>query len=194
VLVALCALVMVGACGTAGPATPAVPMTDGAPRPAAARGPGAATPGLAAPAGVRLDAIDVDARIVPVGVDGPQMEVPRDVTTVGWYRFGPGPGSDRGSSVLAGHVDDRVQGRGAFYRLADTRPGDPVQVDLDDGRRVEYRVSRVERVDKARLPVDALFDRRGGPRLTLVTCGGEFDEQARSYRDNVVVVAVPAGR
>ncbi len=54
--------------------------------------------------------------------------------------------------------------------------------------------ARVERVDKARLPVDSLFDRRGGPRLTLVTCGGEFDQQARSYRDNVVVVAVPAGR
>lgn len=193
-LLALCALVMAVGCGTAPPSTPAVPTIDGAPRPAAAPGPGAATPGLAAPAGVRLDAIDVDARIVPVGVDGPQMEVPEDVATVGWYRFGPGPGANRGSSVLAGHVDDRVQGRGAFYRLADTRPGDPVRVDLADGRRVEYRVSRVERVDKARLPVDALFDRRGGPRLTLVTCGGEFDQQARSYRDNVVVVAVPAGR
>ncbi len=28
-----------------------------------------------------------------------------------------------------------------------------------------------------------------GAELRLITCGGEFDEKSRSYRDNVVVYA-----
>jgi LPXTG-site transpeptidase (sortase) family protein len=121
------------------------------------------------------------------------MEVPEDVATVGWYRFGPGPGEGAGSAVLSGHVDDRVQGRGAFYRLSDLEPGDPVGVELADGTAVDYRVTLVERIAKEELPVDRLFARDGAPRLTLVTCGGDFDREARSYRENVVVTAEPVG-
>ena len=156
---------------------------------------GAAEPGdqVAAPTRVRLAAIDVDAAVVDVGVDGlGEMEVPEDVTTVGWYRFGPGPGSPAGSSVLSGHVDDRVQGPGAFYTLTDVAVGDPVQVDLADGTVVDYRVDTVERIDKSELPLERLFARDGAPVITLVTCGGDFDREARSYRENVVVTAVPA--
>lgn len=143
---------------------------------------------------MRLAGIDVDAVVVAVGVDERgEMEVPRDVRTVGWYRFGPGPGSDAGSAVLSGHVDDRVQGRGAFYALTDVEVGDPVRVELTDGTDVAYRVSRVERIDKSVLPVDRLFARDGAPHLTLVTCGGEFDYATRNYRDNVVVTAEPVG-
>ena len=125
---------------------------------------------------MRLAAIGVDAAVVPVGVDDRgQMEVPEKVDTVGWYRFGPGPGSDAGSAVLSGHVDDRVQGRGAFYSLTDLDEGDPVRVDLTDGTELDYRVTRVERIDKSVLPTERLFARDGAPHLTLVTCGGEFD-------------------
>ncbi|WP_141276907.1 class F sortase [Pseudonocardia hydrocarbonoxydans] len=133
-----------------------------------------------------------EAEVVDVGVDAlGEMEVPLDVSTVGWYRFGPAPGADTGSSVLSGHVDDREQGRGAFYRLSDLEPGDPVEVDLADGSVAAYRVTDVERIAKEELPVEVLFARDGAPRLTLVTCGGDFDRAARSYRENIVVTAVP---
>jgi hypothetical protein len=36
-----------------------------------------------------------------------------------------------------------------------------------------------------------LFSGTGAPRLTLITCGGSFDAARRSYRENVVVTAVP---
>jgi LPXTG-site transpeptidase (sortase) family protein len=148
---------------------------------------------LAAPVRVRLAAVGAEADVVDVGVDDlGAMEVPLDVTTVGWYRFGPSPGAPAGSSVLSGHVDDRVQGRGAFYRLTDLAPGDPVEVDLADGSVAAYRVDTVQRIAKEDLPVDRLFARDGAPVLTLVTCGGDFDRAARSYRENVVVTAVPA--
>jgi sortase (surface protein transpeptidase) len=147
---------------------------------------------LPAPAGLRLPAIGVTAAIVPVGVDDRgEMAVPPDVRTVGWYRFGPRPGSGSGSAVLAGHVDDRLQGRGAFFALADLDVGDVVQIDLPDSGRLEHRVRSVERIPKSALPVDRLFTRTGPAVLVLITCGGAFDPAARSYRQNVVVTAEP---
>jgi len=31
----------------------------------------------------------------------------------------------------------------------------------------------------------------GIPRLTLITCGGAFDDESKTYQDNVIVTAVP---
>jgi hypothetical protein len=149
--------------------------------------------GPAAPLRIRLPGLGVDAAVVPVGVDpSGEMTVPEEVASVGWYRFGPAPGAAAGSSVLAGHVDDRVQGPGAFYRLVELQAGQPVLVTLADGTELTFRVRTVERIAKPELPVQAIFDRAGAPRLTLITCGGEFDRAAGSFRDNVVVRADPA--
>ena len=145
----------------------------------------------AAPVRIRVPDAGVDASIVETGVDEKgAMAVPEDVRTVGWYRFGPGPGGPAGSAVLAGHVDDRIQGRGAFYRLADLRAGSAVEVLLADGTVAGYRVGTVERVAKAVLPADRLFARDGPPQLALITCGGVFDRAEGRYTDNVVVTAV----
>ena len=165
---------------------PAPPVAVAAPETASAQ------PAPAPPVRVRLPALDVDAPVTPVGVDDRgRMEVPFDVDTVGWYRFGPGPGSAEGSAVLSGHVDDRDQGYGAFHRLGDLAPGDPVAIELGDGGVLPYRVETVTRVPKPDLPTGEVFDRGGAPRLTLVTCGGPFDYGANGYRENVVVVARP---
>jgi hypothetical protein len=163
--------------------------------PAVLHDPAPAAPTPAAPAPpVRIRALDagLDAPVVDSGVDARGgMAVPHDVRTVGWYRFGARPGAAVGSAVLAGHVDDRVQGFGAFHRIADLAPGSSVRVTLADGTTVGYRVTAVERIVKSALPVDRLFARDGASRLVLVTCGGAFDRAAGGYRDNVVVTAVP---
>jgi hypothetical protein len=146
----------------------------------------------APPVRIRVADAGVDALVVVTGVDERgDMAVPEDIRTVGWYRFGAGPGAAAGSAVLAGHVDDRIQGRGAFYRLADLPPGSPVEVTLADGTELTYRVSAVERVPKTVLPADRLFARDGPPQLALITCGGDFDREKGGYTDNVVVTAAP---
>jgi sortase (surface protein transpeptidase) len=170
---------------------PAVPEPGAAP----IRGPVVAPPpdGHAPPVRLRVPRIGTDAVVVPVGVDERnEMAVPVDVRTVGWYRFGPEPGAAAGSSVLAGHVDDRLQGRGAFHRLRELVDGDVVQVELAGGRVLDHRVRNVVVVGKDELPVEQIFDRRGPPRLVLITCGGDFDEDAGRYPDNVAVTAEPA--
>lgn len=185
----------------AGPAAPPaapLPAATAAVAPTAAvASPAARAPAVAdpqRPARIVLPAIGIAVPVVAVGVDDRgEMEVPEDVRTVGWYRFGPAPGAPSGSAVLSGHVDDRVQGRGAFFDLGKLAPGDTVEVVDAEGRTLRYRVDGVKRIPKETLPVDTLFTRDGPPHLTLVTCGGSFDRATRNYRDNVVVTAIPLG-
>lgn len=137
--------------------------------------------------------VGIDAPVVPVGVepDG-LMEVPTTVAEVGWYAYGSAPGADEGSIVLAGHVDSRSQGRGAFFALQDLQPGDEVRLDDADGATTTWVVTGRSTIDKEVVPLDELFRREGPTRLVLVTCGGDFDADRRSYRSNVVVTAEPA--
>jgi sortase (surface protein transpeptidase) len=136
----------------------------------------------------------VDAAIVPVGVDASgSMAIPAEVDAVGWYRFGPAPGDSAGAAVVAGHVDSKEQGAGALLPLRRVGVGDRVTVTTVDGDDVAYRVVGKETIVKQRLPVQRLFARDGAPRLVLITCGGPFVPELSSYRDNLVVVAVPIG-
>jgi hypothetical protein len=162
-------------------ATPAVTA-----RPAA---PSAVVP-VALP--VQLELAGVDAPLDPVGVDpAGAMALPEDVDRVGWYRFGPAPGADEGTAVLAGHVDDAEQGLGALAPLREVEAGAEVQVTDASGAVTRWRVVSRELIEKRAVPLAALFPRAGPPRLVLLTCGGEFLPELRSYADNVVVVAEP---
>jgi hypothetical protein len=163
--------------------------------PAPASHPADPVPEPAAPPPLRLavPGAGIDAPVDPVGVaaDG-SMQLPADVHRVGWYRFGPAPGDGRGSVVLAGHVDAWDQGLGSLGRLRSVQPGDAVEVTGAAGQVSRYRVVTRQLLVKRQVPLAELFTRAGAPRLVLLTCGGPFDETARSYRDNLVVVAEPA--
>lgn len=143
------------------------------------------------PTELRADGVGLAAPLDPVGVraDG-LMQIPDDGDRVGWYEFGPTPGAGQGSSVLAGHVDTD-EGLGAMAALREVQLGALVQVGMSDGSTLTYEVVGRESIEKGELPVEELFERTGPERLTLVTCGGPWREDADSYRDNVVVVAVP---
>ncbi|RBY84045.1 class F sortase [Blastococcus sp. TF02A-30] len=166
------------------------PTAGAAPVPTRSALPPTAEP-APAPARIAVPALGIDAPVDAVGVaaDG-QMELPEDVSRVGWYRFGPTPGA-AGSAVLAGHVDDAEQGLGALAPIADAEVGAEVVVTEAAGTVTRWRVVSREVITKQVLPVDRIFAREGAPRLTLVTCGGPFQPELRSYRDNVVVVAEP---
>ena len=151
----------------------------------------------AAPARVDIPTLGVSSSIVDVGLepDG-ALEVPEDVQTIGWYVPPSGrgvvPGST-GTAVLAGHVDSRTQGPGAFSRLRTLALDDPVVVIHADGASTLWRVTEVVRYPKSEVPIGEIFVWDGAPRLALITCGGEFDRQARSYQDNYVVLATRVG-
>jgi hypothetical protein len=142
------------------------------------------------PIRVRVGSVGIDAPVLTVGVlPTGEMAVPEDVDHVGWYRFGARPGR-AGSAVLSGHVDARLQGDGAFFRLQDVKPGDTVVVDFSDGSKRAFRVVARRAFPKEKLPA-SLFVRSGPPLLALITCGGAFDSRTRRYAENIVVYAVP---
>jgi hypothetical protein len=126
------------------------------------------------------------------GVQGDgQMELPDDPREVGWYRFGALPGDARGSAVLGGHVDSVRYGVGPLARLAGVEVGARIAVTGPDGDQLRYRVTAVERISKAALPTDRLFDPDVKHRLVVVTCGGRYLPEAGGYEDNIVVIATP---
>lgn len=146
------------------------------------------------PVRVAVPALSVDAPVVPVGVDEVTggMEIPEDAAVVGWYRYGPGLDAAQGSTVLAGHVD-RAGQEGALFDLRDLEPGATLEAAGPDGRVRPYVVRAREQWSKGRVPLEQLFARDGPARLVVITCGGPFDPITRSYRDNLVVTAVPSG-
>jgi len=144
------------------------------------------------PTRLTVPALGIDAPVDAVGVepDG-TMTIPEDVSRVGWYRFGPAPGAPEGSAVLAGHVDDAEQGLGALSPLSEASVGDQVQVTDAAGGSTTWQVVAREEFSKQSVPLADLFARSGPPRLVLITCGGPFLADIRSYQDNVVVIAEP---
>lgn len=147
------------------------------------------------PAPVRLVVDDIaisGAPIDPVGVESDGgMEIPTDISRVGWYEYGPQPGAEQGTAVLTAHIDDRTQGKGVFYDLDELAAGDEVAVEMDDGSVERFTVDEIRQIPKVDLPTGDLFRRDGDPRLALITCGGQFDEASRHYLDNIVVLASP---
>jgi LPXTG-site transpeptidase (sortase) family protein len=153
--------------------------------------PGPVDPGPVDPVGdpvrVRIPAIDADVPLVGVGlaVDG-SMAVP-DFGVAGWYTPGPAPGLP-GPAVLAGHVDSR-DGPDVFFRLHELSVGDAIHVEYAGGDEVSFAVRELDHVDKDELPHDRIWPVTAERLLTLITCGGTFDREVRSYEDNVLVFA-----
>jgi hypothetical protein len=164
-------------------AVPDIPLVSGELRP-----PGEARP----PVSVQVPDAGIQVSVVPVGVlpDG-YMELPDDVKVAGWYRYGPDPLSDAGTTVVSAHVDSARYGIGPFAALAGLPAGTEVTVTVDTGASVDYVIESVTSVSKRDVPLGEIFDRDGERRLVLITCGGQFDREAFRYSDNVIVVATP---
>lgn len=142
------------------------------------------------PVGLRIDEIDVESPVIPVGVlENGEMEIP-GAAEVGWYRYGPSPG-ESGSAVLAAHI--AYNGRnGVFRKLERVQVGDTFEVVYDDGSASTFVVTEVAHYGKAALPFDRVFAKDGDAEIVLITCGGTFNESLRSYEDNFVVYATPS--
>lgn len=147
----------------------------------------------AAPVRLVYPAIGADMEVVPTGVlpDG-GMELPDDPDVAGWYRHGPAPGDAAGSAVIASHSGSPRNPVGRLYGLREAAVGDEVTVADAEGVERRHVVTSVTALGKAGLDFAPHFRRDGAPVLTLITCGGEWDEATGHYTDNILVTAAPA--
>ncbi|MCY4175676.1 MAG: class F sortase [Acidimicrobiaceae bacterium] len=140
------------------------------------------------PSVVRIPRLGVQAPIVPLGLqDDGTIEVPERADLAGWWLGGPEPG-ETGPAVILGHVDSE-ESEGVFFHLRYLSSGDEIHIDRVDGSTVTYVVEHLETHDKDAFPTDAVYGPTEAPTLRLVTCGGDYDFDERTYPDNVVVFA-----
>jgi hypothetical protein len=140
------------------------------------------------PVPVRTPGIDVDAAVVDLGLDEDgTLEVPTDFGVTGWYTGRSVPG-DIGPSVVGGHMDSQT-GLAVFFELSRLEVGDLIQIDRSDGLVAWFQIGELTLVDKDEFPTQQVYGDTAEPTLRLVTCGGDFDHSARSYRGNLIVFA-----
>jgi hypothetical protein len=152
---------------------------------------------VAEPTAVRIPALNVSSSLTRTGLNPDQtIEVPpvTEPMQASWFDEGGRPGMAGYPAVVLGHVSGRPAGAtrsvpGVFARLGELKPGDGVFVDRADGSVAKFVVERVELFPKDTFPTDAVYDDTAAPTLRLITCGGEFDSAAHSYRSNIVVFA-----
>ncbi len=138
---------------------------------------------------VVVPSLDINAPIITLGVDATgTMEAPGNPTDVAWYNFSARPG-EIGNVVLAGHLDYINYGPAVFYHLKDAKAGDEVDLVLVDGTTARYRIQNVTTYDDATAPVQEIVGPTDKEVVTLITCGGSFDQLSREYDKRVVLRA-----
>lgn len=176
--------------GVRPPVSTAAAPASAAPVPGAS----ASTSGLELPRSVpkrlSIPRIAVDAPFTPLTLkSNGQLNAPppNDTNLVGWFKGGATPG-ERGTSVVAGHVDTKT-GPAVFLLLSTLKPGSAVNITREDGIVATFKVDSVETFSKADFPDDRVYNDTGSAQLRLITCGGPYDKKAKDYKDNVVVFA-----
>jgi len=182
---------------TAGPAAPAASPAP----PTSAGSTSAATPGplllpASPPVSVVVPAIGVNASLIDLGrnpdgtIEVPSLDDPD--SKPGWYTGSPAPGA-LGPAIILGHIDSRQFGPGVFYSLQNLQAGDGVEVTRADGTVAQFSVDSVQTVAKSDFPTLEVYGNIDHAGLRLITCGGEFDPDARSYESNIIVFASLVG-
>jgi len=148
------------------------------------------------PVHLSVPAVGISSPLIELGLnpDG-SVEVPSlddPDSKPGWYRNSPTPGAV-GPAIILGHIDSRQFGPGVFYSLQDLQAGDTVEVTRADGTVAIFSVDDVRTVPKSDFPTLQVYGNLDHAGLRLITCGGEFDPNARSYESNVIAFASLVG-
>jgi LPXTG-site transpeptidase (sortase) family protein len=141
------------------------------------------------PKKLRVPSAGVDAKVQDVGITKlGNMATPNNFTDVGWFEYGTIPG-DKGSAVIAGHVNDGLGLPAVFDGLKNVKVGDDVYIDTFGGKTVHFVVTDIKTYDY-KAPTEEIFNENSQPILRLITCSGVWVPQTRTHDKRLVVTAV----
>ena len=161
---------------------------------------GDAPAGPPPPAPVRfaIPRLYIDAPVVAKGLTPENYpEVPDRPDQVAWYPFTAAPGQSS-NAVFSGHVDWQTRTGdpipGVFYRLREMELGDTIDVTLEDGTKLEYRVTGNVATPYDDPNVVKVMQSTDRDVITVITCGGSWIRDPGSayggnYSHRVVVRA-----
>jgi LPXTG-site transpeptidase (sortase) family protein len=152
-----------------------------------------------APTRMVIPRLYIDAPVIVKGLTASNLpDVPDRPDQVAWYpSFSVSPGRP-GNAVFAGHVDWQTpQGApipGVFYRLREMKVGDLIEVTLEDGNTLQYRVRANVATAYDDPKILQVMQPTRSDVLTLITCGGAWVKDGRqenggNYSHRVVVRA-----
>jgi LPXTG-site transpeptidase (sortase) family protein len=145
------------------------------------------------PREIRIPSIGVDANIMPVGTtsDG-TLAAPLSAWDVGWFDKSNLPGAGSGALLLDGHVNNRLGTPGIFYELRRLKVGDSIQIERGDHTVINYRIVTVVQVPVDRVDMRTMVQpvSTGKEGLNLITCGGQYDSERRTFVDRILVYSV----
>jgi LPXTG-site transpeptidase (sortase) family protein len=149
------------------------------------------TNAIGAPVRLVIPKIKVNAPVQHIGITQQNsMETPNNATDVGWLKIGTKPG-EKGSTVIDGHFDNEMGGKGVFNDLHQLTKGDRVLIKTDKGETFTYIVNSLKVYDEG-TKAPEIFSKNDGKYLSLITCDGIWNETTKSYTQRLVVFAALA--
>ena len=136
---------------------------------------------------VRIEINGVTAEVKNVSLDENQkIDVLPTALSISWYEGSYLPGTT-GNCILFGykHFDGMA---GIFYNLDSLRTGDVISFTLDNGTKIEQKVSDTTIYRDGYLPDDVLELENTTSRTVLISETGDIDPETGGYKDLIVVI------
>lgn len=140
---------------------------------------------------LRIPSLGVSTRILQMGVDEDnQLKSPGGIFDAGWYTGSSLPGQ-QGAMLIDGHVSGPTK-HGVFYGLKTLKQGDNIQLERGDGKQFNYEVRAVKTIAADQVEMAELLQSIDPslPGLNLITCGGEYNPNTRSYASRTLVYSI----
>jgi len=152
-----------------------------------------------APTRMVIPSLYLDAPVVVMGLTADnQPDVPKRPDQIAWYpSFSTSPGQSS-NAVFTGHVDwqtpDGMPIPGVFYRLREMRVGDLIEVTLENGEKLQYRVRANVATEYNDPQIVQVMQQTSKDVITVITCGGAWLKDRRAtnggnYSHRVIVRA-----
>ena len=140
------------------------------------------------PATLRIDAIGVDAPVEILETVAGVMQQPSDEVHVAWYKESARLG-ELGNIWLAGHLNWWDAATAVFAHLGTLSEEDEVVLLDDRGGTYMYAVEWVRQESNLEPPRAEVMGTTDHEAVTLITCGGEWDNAISEYNERTVVRA-----
>ena len=142
------------------------------------------------PRKIELPSLGKTGCIQKVGIDQHNnIAVPTNIHVAGWFTGSTKPGED-GVSIIDGHFGGRYTDDAIFRDLNKLKPNELIKIEYGDRT---WRTFTVVRTDLYSVDETAhqQFKKLEGidKQLTLITCGGTYDNKAKTYNKRTVVRA-----
>ena len=117
-----------------------------------------------------------------------QLQVPSTWDLAGWYQNSAKPG-EKGNVIIDGHYDTSEATPAAFWGLKNVNVNYTVTLQDEIRREFSYVVVDSFYVDITDPQGTLVFEETNDAELTLVTCGGVWDESVGTYNKRLVIKA-----